>query len=170
MERAPLLLLILTIATIAIFAYPQAEASLVSPPIEKRVALCLQNHCTMEERLKLMDELADDAHASVQHIRQTCRKADYKNNCFDPNNKVAIRAHRSIAYLSDVLRSMELQYGASRMDNFQQLDLIEPAAGPDPAPNPYTNPDEQDLRQDKRGWWKGEDWAPPDEANPYHQW
>lgn len=170
MERVPLLLLVLTIATIAIFAFPQAQASLVSPPIEKRVARCLQDHCSMEERLKLMDELADDAHASVQHIHQICRKMDYKNTCFVPNNKAVIRAHRSLTYLSDILRAMELQYTAAHMDNFKQLDLIEPAAGPDPTPNPYTNPDEQDLRNDKRSWWKGEGWAPEDEANPYHQW
>lgn len=170
MERVPLLLLILTIAVIALFAFPQAQASPVTAPMEKRVARCLQNNCTIEEKLKLIDELSEDAHLCVQRLRQICRKMNYNKSCYDPNTNEAIRAHRSITYLSDVLRSMELQYTASRMDSFQQLDLIEPSEGPDPAPNPYTNPDEQDLRKDKHGWWNGEGWTPPEEANPYRMW
>ena len=54
----------------------------------------------------------------------------------------------------------------------RKLNLIEPAAGqalvPVPDPNPYTNPDQEQLNENKKDWWDG--WTPPEENNPYHKW
>ena len=60
----------------------------------------------------------------------------------------------------------------------RQLNLIRPAAGPipdtypytSPYTDPYTNPDQERLNENKKDWWGGEGWVPPEENNPYHKW
>ena len=51
--------------------------------------------------------------------------------------------------------------------NMKSFNAIEPSAGV--APDPYINPDQEKLDENKQDWWRGE-WDPPQEDNPYHKW
>ncbi len=47
----------------------------------------------------------------------------------------------------------------------RKQNLAEPSAAPDP----YTDPDQENLERNKESWW-GKGWMPPEESNPYHRW
>lgn len=185
MERIPLLFLsfMVAIGAVEISAFPQDVTpqtyTRAPAPLDKRISQCINNKfCPTRERLQLLDELTDDMHGDLQHINQTCKKMDYKN-CFSPAMNDVIRWHKIHNEMRDMAQYLEQQHTAAARDNLKsspaetaakQLNLIEPAAGPVPNPNPYTNPEQEQLHEYKQDWWQGEGWAPEDEANPYHKW
>lgn len=185
MERIPLLFLsfIVAIVAVEISAFPEEVVSQPSPraaaPLYKRISQCTGNKlCPTRERLQLLDELTDDMHGDLQRISQTCKRMDYKN-CFSPAMDDVIRWHKIHNEMRDMAQYLELQHTAAARDNLKyspaettakQLNLIEPAAGPVPNPNPYTNPEQERLQEYKQDWWQGGGWTPEDDANPYHKW
>jgi hypothetical protein len=185
MERIPLLFLSLMVAMVAveISAFPEDVVSQPSASIttslDKRLARCINNEsCPTRQQLRLLDALTDDMHSDLRRIYQTCDRMDYKN-CFSPAMDDVMRWHKIHDEMRDMAQHMELQYTAAARDNLKsspsemtdkQLNLLEPAAGPVPNPNPYTDPEQEQLHQYKDDWWQGDGWAPEDEANPYHKW
>jgi hypothetical protein len=175
MQRIPLLILtfIIAITAAGISVSPQETAR---PPsvaeldmLDNDFKQCM-NHksCTVQQGLRILDEMTDDMHGDLQRIEQDCKKTGYKN-CFNPAAGDVIQWHKMHDRMGDMAGILEQKYTAANATG-KQLNLIEPAAGPVPTPNPYTNPDHEELNKDKQDWWHGEGWTPPEEDNPYHKW
>lgn len=166
MQRIPLLILAFTILIVAakVPAFPTESAA-----PDSRYERCMgKEPCTDKEDLQSLDELTDNMRKDLRRIELICAQTGYKD-CFNPATDNVAEWHKMHKRMDDVARILESRYTSARADG-KQLNLIEPAAGPVPTPNPYTKPDQENLREDKRDWWHGEGWAPPDEDNPYHKW
>jgi hypothetical protein len=169
MQRISLLFLTL-IVSMAFSIHTFAAAATTS--LDRRFDSCMSDKtCTTREELQILDALTDNMRSDLQRIDRTCMTTNYRN-CFRPTMNGVIQWHKMHSRMHDMVQLLELQYTAGQTpptDKIgKQLNLIEPAAGPEPKPNPYTNPDQEKLENDKQDWWQ--EWTPPDEANPYHKW
>jgi hypothetical protein len=175
MQRIPLLILtfIIAITTAAISALPQETAR---PPsaaelnkLDNDFEQCVnRKSCTAWQGLRILDEMTDNMRGDLRRIEQGCKKTDYKK-CFNPAAGDVMQWHEMHDRMGDMAEILERKYATENASG-KQLNLIEPSAGPVPNPNPYTNPDQEQLQENKRDWWHGEGWTPPEEDNPYHKW
>ncbi len=171
MERIPLLLLVLIVSTVAvdISAFPQDPGGQPLSSLDRRFEQCIRGTtCTTREGLRILGEMTDNMRGNLRRIDQACAKTDYRN-CFNPDADDVVQWHKMHDQMRDLAAMLERRYtAAAPAHGGKQLNLIEPSAGPAPKPNPYTNPDEEQLQEHKEDWWQ--EWTPPEEANPYHKW
>ena len=138
-----------------------------SAGIEQRFQQCL-SACTVQQQLQLMQDMTDDMGRTLRQINQTCKIMKYEK-CISFQRNAVLRWHKMHRDANSLMHAMEAQYSLSALgqpikNSAKDLNLLAPAAGP----NPYTNPDEEKLERQKGDWWQG--WSPPEEDNPYHQW
>jgi hypothetical protein len=161
MQRIPLLILAFIIMIVAVKAPASQETSL----LDRHYQRCMgKEPCTVREGLRVLDELTEASRKALRHIAQACVETEYRN-CFNPATNDVADWHKVHVQMNNIAKSLEARYALAKAKS-SSLDRIEPSAGP----NPYTNPDQEQLNENKQDWWQGGGWVPPQENNPYHKW
>ena len=175
MQRIPLLILAFIIGMTAagISASPQEPVRQLSATeldmLNNHFEQCM-NHkpCTAQQDLLILERMTEALRGELRHIEQACRATDYKK-CFNPAADDVIQWYKLHDHIGEMAVILQRKYSVANKTG-KQLNQIEPAAGADPYPNPYTDPDLEQDKRDQRDWWRGAGWVPPEEDNPYQKW
>lgn len=96
------------LGTAVAFAQENGTKEAVQLSLEERYQKCMDDKdCTAQERWMIIDDMAHEMRTTQQHMRDTCRDMQFKNDCLGTQEKEREQWHKMHTHMRDMMRSME---------------------------------------------------------------